>query len=77
MLLIMVINEKGKFYRVYFDTKYDDFIILTPKFGTTRYIPILHFSEEINQKIENRIFEVREILKTASSNTIKAITISA
>lgn len=77
MLLIMIINEHGKLYRVYFDTKYDDFIILTPKFGTTRFIPTLHFSEEVNNKIEDRISEVKRICHSPSEPKPKCITISA
>lgn len=39
MILILVVNDHEKLYRVYYDSKYDDYIILTPKLRITRYLP--------------------------------------
>lgn len=76
MLLIMIITRKRETWRVYYDTKYNDWIILTPKFGTTRYLPTLRFDSEINAKIEKRIAEVEKMLSEFRSREIKPITIS-
>ena len=62
MLLIMIITRKGETWRVYYDTKYNDWIVLTPKFGTTRHLPRLGFDSKINAKIEKRIAEVEKML---------------
>lgn len=72
----MIITRKRKTWRVYYDTKYNDWIILTPKFGTTRYLPRLRFDSEINAKIEKRIAEVEKMLSELRSREIKPITIS-
>jgi len=77
MLLIMMLNYKGKFYRVYYDTKYNDYIILTPSFGTTRFIPRLPFDDETKAKIEKRIAEVEEVLKVGDSRLVKCVSIKA
>ena len=74
MLLILIINDHGKLYRVYYDSKYDDYVILTPKFRTTRYLPHCHFDKETNIAVKNRIEEVRNLVKEGKE--IKAITIS-
>lgn len=74
MLLILIINDHGKLYRVYYDSKYDDYVILTPKFRTTRYLPHCHFDKETNIAVKDRIEEVRNLVK--EGREIKAITIS-
>jgi len=74
MLLILIINDHGKLYRVYYDSKYDDYVILTPKFRTTRYLPHCYFDKETNIAVKNRIEEVRNLVKEGKE--IKAITIS-
>jgi len=74
MLLILIINDHGKLYRVYYDSKYDDYVILTPKFRTTRYLPYCYFDKETNIAVKNRIEEVRNLVKEGKE--IKAITIS-
>ena len=74
----MIINNHGKLYRVYYDTKYYDFIVLTPNFGTTRFLKNLPFKEETLEKIEARILEVEKMVKSLAYHPeIKAITISA
>lgn len=74
MILILIINDHGKLYRVYYDSKYDDYVILTPKFRTTRYLPHCHFDKETNIAVKDRIEEVRNLVK--EGREIKAITIS-
>lgn len=74
MLLIMIITKKEKTWRVYYDTKHNDWIVLTPKFGTTRYLPTLGFDSKVNVKIEERIAEVEKML--SENREIHPITIS-
>ena len=38
MKLILVIKHTDGFYRIYYDIKYDDWFILTPKFHCSRNI---------------------------------------
>ena len=63
MKLILVIKSTDGFYRIYYDIKYDDWFILTPKFHCSRNIGHVGLNEyrfRIESAIENARLKYKE-----------------